>query len=97
MTIRKVQGRGEDFVFTAQELLRDIQKDLESSDSGNTIRLAQKYRHYAAELQSMHPVISVLTEGMTGNYYQEDGTRIPETWNQLVKQEVERLEKEDGT
>ena len=91
--IRKVQGRGEDFVFTAQELLRDIQKDLESSDSGNTIRLAQKYRHYAAELQSMHPVISVLTEGMTGNYYQEDGTRIPETWNQLVKQGGVNLEK----
>ena len=91
--LRRIQGRGEDFVSTAQELLRDIQKELESSDSGDTIRLAQKYRHYSAELQSMHPVISTLTEGMSGNYYQEDGTRISETWNQLVKQGGINLEK----
>ena len=91
--IRTLQGRGEDFVSTAQELLRDIQKDLESSDSGNTIRLAQKYKRYTAELQSMHPVISVLTEGTSGNYYQEDGTRISETWRQLVKHGGMNLEK----
>ena len=91
--LRKVQGRDEDFASTAQELLRDIRKDLESSDSGNTIRLAQKYKRYASELENMHPVISVLTEGMSGTYFQENGTRIPETWNQLVKQGGANLEK----
>ena len=91
--LRKVQGRDEDFASTAQELLRDIRKDLESSDSGNTIRLAQKYKRYAAELENMHPSISVLTEGISGIYYQENGTRITEAWNQLVKQSGANLEK----
>ena len=91
--LRRLQGRDEEFVSTAQELLRDIQKDLESSDSGDTLRLGQKYKRYAAELESMHPLISVLTEGMTGNYYEENGTRITDTWTRLVKQGGVNLEK----
>ena len=91
--LRKVQGKGEDFAVTAQEQLFDIQKDLENGDAGDTIRLAQKYKHYTAELESLHPIVSVLSEGMTGNYYQEDGTRNPDTWAKLVKQGGINLEK----
>ena len=91
--LRKVQGRDDDFASTAQELLRDIQKDLESSDSGDTIRLSQKYKRYAAELESIHPVISILTEGMTGEFYEENGNRISNTWTQLVKHAGINLEK----
>ncbi len=91
--IRKAQGKDESITSTAQELLRETKRDLESSDSGDTIRLAQKYKRYAEALENMHPVLPVLTEGTAGQYYEENGTRAAGMWAQLVKQAGANMEK----
>ena len=91
--LRKAQGKEEYLSPNAQDLLREIQKELDSSDAGDAARLAQKYKRYAGELEAMHPALSILMEGMTGNYFDEKGNRLSKNWSELVKQAGLNLEK----
>lgn len=78
---------------TAQELLQEIRKDLDSPDSGNVTKLNQKYKNYAQELNLQHPTLSALTEGMKGACYSENGALNEKNWRELVRQAGKNVEK----
>ena len=79
--------------LTALELLQDIQKELDSAESGNASRLALKYKNYAAELDSIRPKLAVLTEGIIATYYDEKACVNEQSWRNLIRQAGKNLEK----
>ncbi len=78
---------------TALGLLQDLQKELDNPESGNAIRLKQKYRSYAETLESVRPALSSLTEGMETIYFDEQGHVIEKAWRQLIHQAGRNMEK----
>ena len=93
--VRTVRGESESEVrrMTAPELLQDIQKELDSAESGNASKLAVKYRHYADELASLRPKLSVLTEGADAEYFDEKGSLNDRNWYALVRIAGRNMEK----
>lgn len=83
--------------ITAPELLQDIQKELDSAESGNATRLAVKYKNYAAELASLRPKLSVLTNGVSSQFFDENGTLNEQSWNNLIRTAGRNLEKQLNT
>ncbi len=93
--VGKVRGEG-DFSFrrvTAQELLGDIRKELESGETGNAFRLGQKYKNYARELEQLHPTLSVLTDEIRGTYFGSGGEIIESEWRDLIRLAGKNIEK----
>ena len=96
--IRKARGENESEIrrITAPELLQGIQKELDSAEAGNASKLAVKYKHYAAELESLRPKLSVLTNGITAQYFEENAGLIDQSWYNLVRTAGKNLEKQLG-
>ena len=83
------KARGEGYTsyhqVTAQELLLDIRKEMESGDSGSASRLSQKYKNYSRELEQIHPTLATLTEGISGSFFGSDGSIVEAEWRELVR------------
>lgn len=91
----RTRGEG-DFTYrreTAQELLMDIRKEMESSDAGSASRLSQKYKNYSRELAQIHPTLATLTEGISGNYFGNDGSIIEGEWRELIRKAGRNMER----
>ena len=93
--VRGIRGENDRFSrrMTALQLLEDIQKELDSGDAGDAVRLAQKYKNYATELANLHPTLSVLTEGTSGTYFNEDGSVAEKDWMELIRRAGKNAEK----
>ena len=91
------KARGEGFYtyrrMTASELLQDIQKEMESGDAASASRLSQKYKNYSRELDQIHPTLTALTEGISGQYFTNDGTIAENEWRELVRKAGRNMEK----
>ena len=93
--VRKARGDEESDSrrMTARELLQDIQKELDSSDEGNALRIGAKYKNYARELEAVHPHLTALTEGVHAEYFREDGSLQEQAWRNLIRQAGKNMEK----
>ena len=85
--LREIRGESE-FLgrrqLTVSDLLGDIQKELDSPESGNAAKLSQKYDDFARELESIHPSLSTLTENAAGTYFTETSAVNEPAWRKLI-------------
>lgn len=93
--VRKARGENdaEGRRITARDLLDDLQKQLDSGDEGNALRIGRKYPNYSGELASLHPTLSSLTEGMDCDFFREDGTLQEANWRRLIASAGKQMEK----
>lgn len=68
----------------AMDILSGMRKELDNADDGNTLQLRNKYKRFTAELENMHPSLGVLTEGITGEYFDDKGNAIEKTWRDHI-------------
>ena len=77
----------------AEELLRDIQRELASEESGNVHGLAKKYKNYNAALEQLKPRFSELTEGINEVFYEKDASINENSWRILIHEAGKKLSK----
>ena len=94
--VRTIRGESDSDYrrITAGEMLRDIQKELDSPEYGNAAHIAAKYRNYAAELEAVRPHLSVLTGNTHAEYFRDSGSLEESSWRELVKTAGKNLERQ---